>query len=718
MIRRTFILGLLALAACDDNGANGVTGRVDPGPDRLGPAPEVAATPEFDPPEGAFARVPVVTIRTATPGATIHYTMNGSTPDATSPIYTLPLAMAKTTTLKAIARRPGSRDSEVGAANFNVDIASGDVAPVHFEPNTGRYSNDVHVTLSSTTAGATLCYTTDGSRPACEQGPVCTGTSLPYEAPVILGRSEQKIRAIACKRGTGQSTETGAVYTFKNATPTTDPPVEHYDPLNPVPITITSETEGATIHYTLDGTWPDCNSPSTLPNGSQLPLLTADTKVWAIACKDGYEPSETSMTKYLGTTCVGDLYATTQAELDALSRCREIAGSLMISGDTVTDLTPLNNLRRVERTLALSGTHVEEWVAPSTLTSVRWLDIWHTRYLRHVGGFSGLTQFTNGGVTVRDNAELTTFDALHGVTTIDGSLDISQNAKLTHLELPNLKSAREVQLYQLPALASLDGLRSMTHVEQLGLSGQLGFSNLKGLEQLTSLDALGVRNSTGLVSLAGLDNVTAVRSIDIYQSALESLRGLDKVETFQMLDVTQNDRLTEIGSLNAVNSALASLRIGGNPKLSHLNGFHGLRSTGEILLFSNKALTKLDGFDQLEHLTHDLYVSDNALGSLDGLHALLAVDENVVIGQEPSLTGLSGLGALQTIGGGLLIAENPALLRVDGLAQLTKLRTSLNIRKNAVLPPCQAEGLAKKLVELGFTGGVTLGDNNGTGTCN
>src|SRR5262249_11208283 len=156
--------------------------------------------------------------------------------------------------------------------------------------------------------------------------------------------------------------------------------------------------------------------------------LTADTKVWAIACKDGYEPSETFMTKYLGTTCVGDLYATTQTELDAFSRCREIAGSLRISGDTVIDLTPLNDLRLVEGTLSLSGTSVEEWVAPSTLTSVRWLTISGASYLRHVGGFSGLTQFVNGGFSLRGNPELTTFDALQRVTAIDGMLDISRNA--------------------------------------------------------------------------------------------------------------------------------------------------------------------------------------------------------------------------------------------------------------------------------------------------
>src|SRR5262249_37483969 len=67
MLRRTFLLGWLALAACDGNSANGVTGSVHLGPD-FGPAPEVAATPEFDPAEGTFARVPIVTIRTATPG--------------------------------------------------------------------------------------------------------------------------------------------------------------------------------------------------------------------------------------------------------------------------------------------------------------------------------------------------------------------------------------------------------------------------------------------------------------------------------------------------------------------------------------------------------------------------------------------------------------------------------------------------------------------------
>ncbi|WP_394831147.1 chitobiase/beta-hexosaminidase C-terminal domain-containing protein [Pendulispora rubella] len=173
MTWRTFIIGLTAVASltgCGDNAGNVGRGQPDGGPD-WGPAPEIAATPEFDPPEGTFTNVPRVTIRTDTPGATIHYTMNGSTPDSTSPIYTLPLAIARTTTIKAIARRPGSRDSEVRSATYDIDVPQGNAAPVQFEPNTGRYSNDVHVTLSSSTAGATICYTIDGTKPACAKGP-------------------------------------------------------------------------------------------------------------------------------------------------------------------------------------------------------------------------------------------------------------------------------------------------------------------------------------------------------------------------------------------------------------------------------------------------------------------------------------------------------------------------------------------------------------------
>ncbi|MCW1922267.1 autotransporter-associated beta strand repeat-containing protein [Luteolibacter arcticus] len=73
------------------------------------------STPAFSPSGGGFAGTPSVTI-TSESGATIHYTVNGSTPTAASPVYAGPIMLPANTatfTLKAFAKKAGKADSPV-----------------------------------------------------------------------------------------------------------------------------------------------------------------------------------------------------------------------------------------------------------------------------------------------------------------------------------------------------------------------------------------------------------------------------------------------------------------------------------------------------------------------------------------------------------------------------------------------------------------------------
>jgi len=65
--------------------------------------PRAVATPVITPSTGTYYAAQTVTITCATEGATIHYTLDGTTPTATSPIYTTALTLDTATTLKAIA---------------------------------------------------------------------------------------------------------------------------------------------------------------------------------------------------------------------------------------------------------------------------------------------------------------------------------------------------------------------------------------------------------------------------------------------------------------------------------------------------------------------------------------------------------------------------------------------------------------------------------------
>jgi chitobiase/beta-hexosaminidase-like protein len=59
-----------------------------------------------------------VSISSASPGVTIYYTTNGSTPTTASTVYTGPITVVMTTTIKAIAVRAGWSQSAVASATY------------------------------------------------------------------------------------------------------------------------------------------------------------------------------------------------------------------------------------------------------------------------------------------------------------------------------------------------------------------------------------------------------------------------------------------------------------------------------------------------------------------------------------------------------------------------------------------------------------------------
>lgn len=72
-------------------------------------------------PAGGFFNAPQqVTLSTSTSGATLRYTLDGSTPSATSTLYSGPLTISSSSTLKVIGLKSGSESSEVAEATFGI----------------------------------------------------------------------------------------------------------------------------------------------------------------------------------------------------------------------------------------------------------------------------------------------------------------------------------------------------------------------------------------------------------------------------------------------------------------------------------------------------------------------------------------------------------------------------------------------------------------------
>jgi hypothetical protein len=83
--------------------------------------PDNVAEPVFSPRPGVFDDHTAVTLTCATPGAVMHFTVDGSQPFDTSPIYRAPIiVMGTELTIKAFATAPGKKDSAVVTGIFRI----------------------------------------------------------------------------------------------------------------------------------------------------------------------------------------------------------------------------------------------------------------------------------------------------------------------------------------------------------------------------------------------------------------------------------------------------------------------------------------------------------------------------------------------------------------------------------------------------------------------
>jgi formylglycine-generating enzyme required for sulfatase activity/membrane-bound inhibitor of C-type lysozyme len=238
----------------------------------------VVANPVISVPGGAYLAEQTVSISCATLGATIRYTTNGSEPNSTSPQYNNPVVISGNATLKAKALKAGWTESSTVSESYSFTVAT----PT-FNPPGGAYYNTQNVTLSCSTIGATIRYTTNGSEPI--------STSTLYGKPIVIS-GITSLKAKAFKADWTESSTSSASYSLNVAAPIFDPAEGVYNSAQNV--SISCSTIGATIRYTANGSEPNATSTQY----SNPIVISGNTSLKAKAFKSDWTASVTVTASY------------------------------------------------------------------------------------------------------------------------------------------------------------------------------------------------------------------------------------------------------------------------------------------------------------------------------------------------------------------------------------------------------------------------------------
>ena len=173
---------------------------------------QLAATPTFSPVGGStISPTQQITISDSTSGATIYYTTNGATPTVTSSEqYNGPFTLSASATVQAIAAASGYSNSAVGSANYTVSTVTAN--PV-ISPSSGAISPSQQITITDSTSGSTIYYTTNGTAPTVT-------SSEQYKGPFTLSASAT-VQAIAAAAGMSNSAVVSSSYTVSSQTGST-----------------------------------------------------------------------------------------------------------------------------------------------------------------------------------------------------------------------------------------------------------------------------------------------------------------------------------------------------------------------------------------------------------------------------------------------------------------------------------------------------------------
>lgn len=200
-----------------------------------------------DPNPGDIEAGQTVSLRCKNPKATIYYTLDSSTPTEGSTVYSSPIELQNSVTIKAIAMFEECLTSDIKTFNYNVVPKT--KVMLNISPISGTVQKGTAVHISSTPSNADIFITLDGSEPS--------NLSSPYDGTPITIQKNTTLKAVAYADGYTDSDIMTAEYSVKlelqanQASGTVDYLSE---------VELNADAPDATIYYTTDGSTPSKTS--------------------------------------------------------------------------------------------------------------------------------------------------------------------------------------------------------------------------------------------------------------------------------------------------------------------------------------------------------------------------------------------------------------------------------------------------------------------------
>ena len=196
----------------------------------------------------------------------MYYTLDGSSPTGPSAVkYSGPVGLpVGAVTLTVVATAPGYATSVQAIAHYTI---IGHVATPTASPAGGAYVGTQTVTLSTTTPGAVIYYTLNGSTPS-----TTNTAAVIYTHPLTIS-SSVVLKACATASGLAISAVDSETYTIQAATPIASLASGSY--VGNQVVSLACATPNAVIYYSLDGSTPAATNAKAKLYSKPLTLTTS-----------------------------------------------------------------------------------------------------------------------------------------------------------------------------------------------------------------------------------------------------------------------------------------------------------------------------------------------------------------------------------------------------------------------------------------------------------